>query len=257
MKIYITLVLLLGLILPSKGQWIDTLYKDQNYKNVDQPSVAAYYFVWESTDSLSPAGKYSKFNINGVLLEITNYEDFNKNIKSGTRTTYFTSGQIKAEETYLNGRLDGKIQTFYKNGQLKRHDIYNQGEFVEGKCFTKTGADTTHYPYEKLPVFPGGVEALYAALAKQIIYPPETVENNISGTVYITFYVDELGNVGGAFVKISVHPQLDQVSLDAVNSLPRWTPGELDGEPVKVYYTVPIKFETRWSLFNRKNKNGK
>jgi outer membrane biosynthesis protein TonB len=41
-----------------------------------------------------------------------------------------------------------------------------------------------------------------------------------------------------------LHPELDQIALDAVAEI-RFTPGEIDGEPVRVLVSLPIPFDPR------------
>ncbi len=40
----------------------------------------------------------------------------------------------------------------------------------------------------------------------------------------------------------TVHPLLDTDAVRVVSLLPKWTPGIIDGEPVNVWYRLPISF---------------
>ena len=95
---------------------------------------------------------------------------------------------------------------------------------------------------EKNPEFPGGVQGLSAYLSKSIKYPAIAEEEGIQGQVFVTFIIDVDGSVTNIKVDKSVHPALDKEAVRVVSSMPRWVPGELSGKPVKVKYTMPVKF---------------
>jgi len=51
--------------------------------------------------------------------------------------------------------------------------------------------------------------------------------------------------VTGVEVTRSVDPLLDSEAKRVVSSLPRWKPGKQDGNPVPVWYSVPVIFVLR------------
>ena len=91
---------------------------------------------------------------------------------------------------------------------------------------------------EQMPSFPG----LQNWLASHINYPAVAEENGIQGRVIVSFIVEKNGSVSSVQVVKSVDPSLDREALRVVNSMPRWTPGRLNGQPVRVKYTLPITF---------------
>ena len=95
---------------------------------------------------------------------------------------------------------------------------------------------------EDMPQFPGGELALRKFIAKSIKYPVIAQENGIQGTVYVTFVVGKDGSVTDAKIARGVDPSLNKEALRVVNNLPKWKPGMQRGKPVRVSYTVPIKF---------------
>ena len=56
------------------------------------------------------------------------------------------------------------------------------------------------------------------------------------------FTVFKDGGVGNVEVMEPVHPLLDAEAVRVVSLLPKWTPGIIDGEPVNVWYRLPISF---------------
>ena len=95
---------------------------------------------------------------------------------------------------------------------------------------------------EEMPSFPGGVEALKAFVAETLTYPAIALEKGIQGQVYVSFVVAEDGSVTNAKVERGVDPSLDKEALRIINSMPKWSPGKQRGMPVKVSFSVPIKF---------------
>ena len=96
---------------------------------------------------------------------------------------------------------------------------------------------------DDMPEYPGGQEALRNDIASLVKYPLQAKENGIQGKVYVTFVVNKEGDIEGAKIARGVDPSLDKEALRVMNELNKtWKPGKQDGSPVKVSYTVPIKF---------------
>ncbi len=95
---------------------------------------------------------------------------------------------------------------------------------------------------EPLPQFPGGLAAMMKWLDANIIYPPECQRRKITGTVEVTFVVDEKGQVKDPKITQSVHAQLDVAALHAIRKMPRWKPGMIKGKAVPVGITIPVQF---------------
>lgn len=95
---------------------------------------------------------------------------------------------------------------------------------------------------QEMPQYPGGTQALMQYIGSTTKYPPMAMENDIEGTVYISFVVDYKGQVGRVQVVRSVNRLLDNEAVRVIKSLPEWKPGKQNGKPVNVQFTVPIKF---------------
>ncbi len=95
---------------------------------------------------------------------------------------------------------------------------------------------------EIMPKFPGGEAALLSYLSRNVKYPLIAQENGIQGRVYVTFVIDENGEISDAVLARSIDSSLDREALRVVKSMPRWKPGKQGNREVKVRYTVPINF---------------
>ena len=96
---------------------------------------------------------------------------------------------------------------------------------------------------EQMPEFPGGVEGLMRYLQQNVQYPPSAVQNNVQGRVVVQFIIDETGQVGDVKVVRSVSEDVDAEAVRVIKSLPKFEPGRQGGEPVSVWYTLPIAFK--------------
>jgi protein TonB len=99
------------------------------------------------------------------------------------------------------------------------------------------------FAIQEKPAFPGGDAALIKYVAENTKYPVLAQENGIEGTVYIRFVVTKTGEVGEAKVMRAVDPLLEEEALRVVKTLPRWTPGKNNGNPVNVWFIIPVKFK--------------
>ena len=96
---------------------------------------------------------------------------------------------------------------------------------------------------EQMPQFPGGDAALMKFLSSHINYPPMAAENNVQGKVILQFVVEKDGHVGEVKVVRSVDKDLDKEAVRVVKTLPKFTPGRQNGQPVRVWYTLPVQFK--------------
>ena len=96
--------------------------------------------------------------------------------------------------------------------------------------------------YDEKPEFPGGSIALRDFLSSNIQYPAQAQREKIQGKVFVNFIINEDGTITNATMARGVHYLLDEEAIRVVKSMPKWTPGKQDGNPVKVSYTLPINF---------------
>lgn len=92
------------------------------------------------------------------------------------------------------------------------------------------------------PQFPGGDQALMEYIATHLKYPQDAIIDEIQGVVNLRFVVNEDGSVGEIIVDKSLGNACDQEAKRVVKSFPRFKPGTQGGKPVKVWFTLPIRF---------------
>ena len=113
---------------------------------------------------------------------------------------------------------------------------------------TDIGATVGDKPYlyvEQMPELPGGggQKAIVAAIQKAARYPASALGNQIEGKIYISFVVNSVGDISDVKVVKGLGYGLDEETMRAVKTLPRFIPGKQNGRAVNVAYTVPISFK--------------
>lgn len=91
---------------------------------------------------------------------------------------------------------------------------------------------------EQMPEPIGGI----AAIQKKIVYPEFAKRAGIYGKVYLTAFVDEIGDVFKVELVKGIGGGCDEVALEAVKNS-RFIPGKQRGIPVKVRVGIPIVFK--------------
>ncbi|MBK7937479.1 MAG: TonB family protein [Lewinellaceae bacterium] len=102
--------------------------------------------------------------------------------------------------------------------------------------------DEEHLFVQKPPAFPGGEKDLLKYLAENIKYPPLARENNIQGTVAISFVIGKSGQVSDVQLVKDIGGGCGKEAMRVVQTMPKWIPGENNGIPVKVRFTLPVRF---------------
>lgn len=103
--------------------------------------------------------------------------------------------------------------------------------------------DALENPAEVQPAFPGGEEAMYQYLAENINYPEQAKKDHIQGRVIVSFVVDAEGNLVETAVAKGIGGGCDEEALRVVNAMPKWVPGQVRGENVRVKYNLVIVFK--------------
>ena len=112
-------------------------------------------------------------------------------------------------------------------------DAPEEEEVIEEEIFTIV---------EKMPEFPGGIEALFSYLGNTLKYPAMAKDAKIQGKVYVTFVVDRDGSIANVKVLRGIGGGCDEEAIKVVKGMPRWEPGRQRNKAVRVQYNLPINF---------------
>ena len=108
---------------------------------------------------------------------------------------------------------------------------------------TTTSDPPTGMIADTQPEYPGGDRALYAYLDRETDYPEIALIGHVEGVVYVGFVVDIDGSLTDVSVLRGVSEELDAEALRVVKRMKKWKPGTYHGQPVRVRFRLPIRFE--------------
>jgi protein TonB len=91
-----------------------------------------------------------------------------------------------------------------------------------------------------MPEFPGGEEALFKFLKRNLRFP--RFEENNSSTVFVAFIIETDGQIGPISILKSGGISFDEEVIRVVSKMPKWKPGKNEGENVPVRFKMPVKF---------------
>lgn len=244
-------------------QKLDTIFYNKNW-NVTQikDSIAFYRVItkingkfnvkdYYSNKILQMTGTYASvekgiregyFKYYDEFGKISSEGSFKKNLKIGVWKSY-KKNKLWTKTNYVNDTIHGDFVVYYPNGTIKRNEVYKKGEFKVGLCYSQNGNDTTYFPFKISPEFRGGEEEMMKSLSYHTEYPKTAIENKIEGKVIVRFCIDYDGSITDASVISNTPDILNQSALNCLKKLPSWNPGKVDGEPVRVYFTLPIVFK--------------
>lgn len=245
------------------------IYLDENKVETDDPSTARFYKIREpANDSkgykelhfyitgekesedtfINSSGKFVKngksisWYKNGQLKSECNLI---KGERDGRQVSYYDNGQLKSEISDLEGKNEKLVMTYWKNGQIKRKDIFRKEKLKTGACFDSLGKPIQHFDYEIMSQYNGGDQQLLNDIANNLQYPVKSRDAGIEGRVMVRFVVSAEGNITSVSLLQGVNAELDAEAIRVIKKLKRFEPAYQDGEPVPVFYMVPISFNLR------------
>jgi protein TonB len=95
---------------------------------------------------------------------------------------------------------------------------------------------------EAAPTFVGGDEARIKFISKNLKYPSAAIDQNIQGTVYVSFVVETDGSITNVTLKRDIGGGCGEEAMRVVKLMPKWNPGKQKGKFVRVQFILPIKF---------------
>lgn len=139
---------------------------------------------------------------------------------------------------------------------------------------TEAAANKAYDVVDVMPQFPGGPGEMMKFISQNLRYPVQAMKADVEGRVICQFVVEKDGNINEVKVvnnsaktktkeineaiavenkaKALPAPTEEEVATGKqsladeavclVKAMPKWTPGTQKGEPVRVKYTIPIKF---------------
>ena len=76
-------------------------------------------------------------------------------------------------------------------------------------------------------------------------YPDIPLSQGVSGTVTVEFIVEKDGSVTNVRAVRGNDQYLEDEAVRVISASPKWKPGVLGGEKVRVKYSVPVEFRLK------------
>lgn len=191
----------------------------------------------------------------GEMLSEASYFPYSSKTLHGLSRKYYSNGLVKWEAFYQNGKLHGTVKAYWPEAKPKRSDVYRNDSLISSKCFAKSTADTTYFPFKTKLSFTGGMPGLFKYLDKNLGYPEDAKKAKIQGTVVVSFLVDYDGSIKDVKIKKSLHPSLDKEAMRVVQAMPKWQASMVDDEPQRMRTNLPIIFK-HGEIVKTKKKKG-
>ncbi|MBK3518726.1 WG repeat-containing protein [Carboxylicivirga marina] len=149
-------------------------------------------------------------------------------------------GQLIGDALYTSILKEDMHFRAYKGDSLFHIAFDGTKKFINANI--EVHKDSLFEVVEEMPEYPGGEMGLRRFIATNVRYPIGAQQHGVQGRCYITYVVDETGDIIDIKPAMPAPPILMNESLRVIAVMPKWKPGKIDGEPVKVSYTVPVNF---------------
>ena len=249
-QVYTLLYFLLFLIsFEAKTQ--DTTYYDKAYETTTRAN-ARFMEVKKCTPENPNKCAIGIFSLDSNrIISNRRYSDYENGVLHGRCSRWYPNGGLREEITYENGQKKGTQKNFYPDGQLKKQLQWENDSLISGAFFNADGTAKPQVYLEELlepdgqkdPSFPGGIQAMWGFLNRNVDYPESAKMEGIQGQVILSFVVGKTGEIGELKVEKTAHKILSNAMIAALKKMPRWEPGNIDGIPVRVRYRVPFSFK--------------
>lgn len=87
------------------------------------------------------------------------------------------------------------------------------------------------------------LRAMKIFLRDKLNYPSIARENGVEGTAVVSFIVEKDGSISEIKLKRDPGAGLGKEAIRVIKSMPNWVPGKQRGRPVRVRFTMPVKFK--------------
>lgn len=180
-----------------------------------------------------------------IPLYIVNGEEWDRTDENKNKLSRLKTKYIKNINALKGDNATNEYGEKGKYGVIKMEVLTPEKAFSDLKekaspepSATKADEGDYYVTAEKMPELVGGL----AALQQKITYPEKASEAGEEGRVIVQFIVDKNGNVENPTVVKGVSESLDKESIRVVKEA-EFEPATLDGEPVRVQYSLPITYQ--------------
>jgi protein TonB len=143
---------------------------------------------------------------------------------------------------------DVDISSDFDFSESESNDLFHDLAYVEKKQVVEEAEEVDEIiPFavvEVKPTFQGKEAGAFVNwIYSKLQYPQVAIDNNIQGTVRVSFTVNVDGSLSDIKSLRKIDSILEECVIELVKKSPKWTPGRQQNKPVKVTYQVPVQFK--------------
>ena len=148
------------------------------------------------------------------------------------------NGEIVRAETY--------VPMYFKLNQNVQYTT-RESSSATAKAYAKTDRSVLENSdiytiVDKMPEYEYGERELANFIAYNIRYPRKALQDGIEGRILCSFIVELDGSISNIEVVNGLDPALNDEAIRVLGLMPKWLPGENNGEKVNVKCLLPIDF---------------
>ena len=206
-----------------------------------------------------------EYELYQVPVRIINEGNLKNYLRDGNWQIRLESGELQAEQTFKDGVFiggkvlgNGKMETL--EGAIENMLLVHYKFFIIESLRHVESIKIEDYPFLKALFAPkgdtiaireesaspeGGLSALYATIANNIIYPPNARRMGIEGRVYLEFFIEVDGSLSELRVVKGIGSDCDEEAIRVVKETQKqikWRPARHEGQPVRQKYQFSIIF---------------
>lgn len=141
-----------------------------------------------------------------------------------------------------NSKVDSTVGMLFKNWyNYVESDLKELSDIDIVAIMRKAEQENRVYAVcDQAAAFPGGQSAMFQWISQNISYPADA--NGAGGRVMVEFIVEKDGSVSDAKIIRGGNEALDAEAIRLVSSMPKWIPGQVNGNAVRSRTSIPLTF---------------
>ena len=138
-------------------------------------------------------------------------------------------------KTLINMKRQQVKSVVYESAQEAKEKRIKEQAYDENRIYDEV---------DEMPTYPGGTNALNNFISTHMyLFSNYKEENDANGgRIVVEFIIEKDGSTSNHKVTKSSSLEYDADAIRLVKKMPKWTPGKLNGQPVRVRYSLPILY---------------
>lgn len=224
---------------------LTTYSSDRNTKN-------GYYASYSDEGELKSEGKFINNKEEGIwnskYFGIGNYSNGKK---QGEFVVKSKDDKVIAKYNYVNDLKDGDFVMYDTLGNVENKGIYKADTIFQQLKLKKVKSQVEIMPIFQADCKEENLEAqikcaqtkMLEHIYKSLRYPADARKFGVEGNAIVQFVVEKDGSIVDISVIKGLCQSIKNELIRVVKTFPKWQPGYQEGKPVRVLYTIPVRFK--------------